>query len=312
MKGKPKLLLVTGIGRSGTTLLQGMLNAHSQIYSPPETKYLKRFVIPEHYTPGSADLEAVKNRLRDSETLARLGMDFERILDKIRPGEKRPYLRFYQELMLHSLQKEPSARFFLDKDPLFINFPAELHEILPDAIMVQIVRDPRDVTLSRIKSTWGKDQHLLLHLFETKFGFENAEHLGIRYFKNRFTTISYEDLVTNPKDTLQQLCNYLNIPFEAGMLQFHKQSDSILTEEEEGWKGNVRKPVMSDNINKWKNGLSSRQIHLIELVLDDKLKALDYETVTLNGTMSEKASQWTLEVLYRLFKLLKNTKKKIG
>lgn len=312
MKGTPKLLLVTGIGRSGTTLLQGMLHAHSQIYSPPETKYLKRYVIPEHYSPDSSDLPAIKERLRASDTLSRLDIDLETLLNKLNAADGRPYLQFYHHLIRHSLEQAPGVHFFADKDPLFINYPAELDQILPQAIMIQIIRDPRDVILSRIKSKWGKDQHFLIHLFETRYGFEQAESLGIQYFKNRFTTISYEDLVTDPQIALQQLCNYLNIPFELDMLHFHTKSDSILTKEEEDWKGNVRKPVMKGNINKWKKGLSARQVFQIEMVLEDKLISLDYEVTSLQGTLSEKARQWTLNLLYSVFKLLKNVKKKIG
>lgn len=312
MKVTPKLLLVTGIGRSGTTLLQGMLHAHSQIYSPPETKYLKRYVIPEHYSPDTSDLSVIKERLRASDTLSRLEIDLETLLDKLDATDKRPYLQFYHHLMTHCLKQAPGAHFFADKDPLFINYPAELDQILPQSIMIQIIRDPRDVILSRIKSKWGKDQHFLVHLFETRYGFEQAESLGIQHFKNRFTTISYEELVTDPQTALQQICNYLNIPFELDMLHFHKKSDSILTKEEEDWKGNVRKPVMKGNINKWKKGLSAKQVYQIELVLEDKLTSLDYEVTTLQGTLAEKARQLTLNFLYTVFKLLKNAKKKIG
>ena len=69
---------------------------------------------------------------------------------------------------------------------------------------------------------------------------------------------------------------------------------------------------MKGNINKWKKGLSARQVFQIELVLEDKLTSLDYEVTSLQGTLIEKARQVTLNLLYSVFKLLKNAKKKIG
>ena len=42
-------VLVCGIGRSGTSLLQSMLNAHHDLCFPPETHFFRRFVA-EHRT----------------------------------------------------------------------------------------------------------------------------------------------------------------------------------------------------------------------------------------------------------------------
>jgi len=43
---EPQIVFITGVGRSGTTLLQSMLHAHSQVHFPPETHFFKRHILP--------------------------------------------------------------------------------------------------------------------------------------------------------------------------------------------------------------------------------------------------------------------------
>jgi len=40
------MIFIVGVGRSGTSLLQSMLNAHPEIVSTPETHFLRKYVFP--------------------------------------------------------------------------------------------------------------------------------------------------------------------------------------------------------------------------------------------------------------------------
>ena len=42
----------------------------------------------------------------------------------------------------------------------------------------------------------------------------------------RFVSISYEDLTSNPKETMQRLCRSLNVPYQDSMLDFHRSDEA--------------------------------------------------------------------------------------
>ena len=77
---------------------------------------------------------------------------------------------------------------------------------------------------------------------------------------------------------MKQVCEQLGLVFDSAMLEYHKQSDQIVSKDEMKWKGNVMKPVMKNNTRKWEKELKPAQVKLIEGVSGHLMKQLGYET----------------------------------
>jgi len=118
-----------------------------------------------------------------------------------------------------------------DKTPGYVRRMARLHELWPEAKLVHIIRDPRDVCLSMLDwsggertagqfGTWQLDRAVssaLYWRYSVAMGRETGVALGAQvYFETR-----YEDLITSTEAELGGLCEFLGIPFDGAMQNYH-------------------------------------------------------------------------------------------
>ena len=115
-----------------------------------------------------------------------------------------------------------------DKTPAYGQFVPELLGVLPEAHFVHIIRDGRDVAVS-LRATW----------------FSPAEDVAVlaRYWANqilttrqqaadtdRYTEVRYEDLVSQPADTLRRICAAIDLDYDPVMLTYHRAAAGRLSE----------------------------------------------------------------------------------
>jgi hypothetical protein len=102
-------------------------------------------------------------------------------------------------------------------------------------------------------------------------------------FKDRFHIVKYEDLASNPKETISNLCKFLNVEFSEQMLE---------TEKFRPFKGDKWEPYSHFNdvpqtgifqigIDRWKSFLDQDMISFIEHICSPELKYLGYELTQL-------------------------------
>jgi len=142
-------------------------------------------------------------------------------------------------------------------------------------------RDPRAVIASRMKAEWSKDKPLWQHILAYKAQF-NYMKKNATLFSGRYIEVQYETLLSHPRKVLTDVLTLLGLEFEQNMLSFFKHSDEVVKGKEKRWKGNLYKPVMQENINKWKNSLTEGQIQLIESALYPEMQVNGYEYSSKN------------------------------
>src|SRR5690606_2497614 len=71
--------------------------------------------------------------------------------------------------------------------------------------------------------------------------------------------VRYEDLVSEPERTLRGVCQFLNLPYTAEMMDFPSKASNV-NAEREPWKKNVMKPVSVDSLDAWKNELTPASV----------------------------------------------------
>ncbi|MCF8030501.1 MAG: sulfotransferase [Desulfohalobiaceae bacterium] len=272
---------IVGVGRSGTSLLMAMLNAHPQITLPPETHFLRRYANVK--APGS--LDEAKRILDKDQYIQRLGLDLDAVFEVLDSG-KRPlsWVNCYR-LLLGTYRARTGKSVIGDKDPKAIEYLPFLHSLFPGASILHLIRDPRDVFLSRLRAEWSRGRSRLSHLLAYRAQFRQGRSHGLSLFGSSYKEIQYEQLLAHPQGVLQEVTAFLGVEYRSEMLHFKEAASSIISPDEASWKQNITGPLLPNNVGKWRKELTSREVSSIEgacsLVFDEGLYA-----------RSEKAKSW--------------------
>src|SRR5205823_12370894 len=167
-------IFVVGSARSGTTLLQSALGAHAHIAAPPEMYFVTRISSLADYYGDLRDDGALGRALRatlDFVLLEPLQLDEEELLVEAKGGP-RTYGSLLTTVMGH-IATAWGKRRWSDKTPW--QSPAAVWELIPDAQVVHIVRDPRDVVASSVEAPWIEDRPLELARAWTRFNTSAAQ-----------------------------------------------------------------------------------------------------------------------------------------
>ena len=221
-----------GCPRSGTTLLQRLGNAHPLLAVINEIQWVPKWwerragVAPD----GTVTTELVR-KLLAHRRFPRLELQPQRVAELVREGEPKPYARFVRELFdLHGEIK--GKRLVGEKSPTYVRHLPTLHELFPEARVVHLLRDGRDVALSALdwkkgerilgrSPTWKDDPLTTAALWwewHVRLGREAAGLLG----SERYHELFYESLVAEPERECMRLCTFLGIAYDATMLRFHE------------------------------------------------------------------------------------------
>jgi len=207
-----RLVFLIGPPRSGSTLLARMLGAHPAIHAPDE---------PHLLTPlAHLGYHATVDRAPYDPVITRQAM---RALVGALPGGEAEYLgalRACTDRLYAGLLEGSEARLLLDKTPayaLVLDFVARLY---PEARYVVLTRNPLAVWSSYVQSFFDGD-HRVAHAWNPLL--ERYLPAVGRFLRERpvpLVHVRYEELVADPESELRRLCRHLEVPFEAGMVDY--------------------------------------------------------------------------------------------
>src|SRR3954447_4475813 len=172
------MIFAVGARRSGTFWLHRILSAHPEVEGvPAETHLLSHGVAPlfERFSHG----------LRSNPQVGKIWMDRAELLDATRDFCDRAFLA----------QLESPTHYLVDRTPVHVFHLDLISEIYPDARVVHIIRDGRDVARSLVAKNWGPDT-----IREAATEWRDAV-LGARAAKHpaRYVELFYERLLQDPE-----------------------------------------------------------------------------------------------------------------
>ncbi len=271
-------IFVVGVGRSGTSLLQSMLASHSMIVFPPETGMMRHFVRKQVFKQlfRRSGLDAVLDRLRQDERIGKVEIDHARLVSPFQEGgQPLSDIGLYREL-LKECALAAGKRRVGDKDPRLIEFLPLVKRHFPEALIIHVVRDPRDVLASKKKAAWSKDRNPLLHIFANRVQWKIGRKVGRRLFGTNYTEVVYESLIDSPRKVLDRLCQHMKVPYEASMLEFASTAKKLVRSDELSWKKETLGPILKNNTGKWQSELTDWEIALSESVSSDLMSEQGY------------------------------------
>jgi len=271
MKTAP--FFIVGVQRSGTTLLRLLLNAHSDIAIPEEASFLRPLFKNEWSGQSitGPKLQRLVNYLRANEQFNLWNFDREPLLQEIGSREAITFSEV-MDIMYSSYAKNEGKIRWGDKS-LFFGSIEKLYEMFPKARFIHIVRDGRDVFHSWRKMDPAKSHPSVMAL-DWKLKLDFIERSIKTIPASNMLLVRYEDLLTQPNESLQKICNFLSIDFEEDMLRFHQSSNKYIGKHHSDL---IFKAIDDSNITKWKKLLTQNEIDMYQFVAGKSLKKYGYE-----------------------------------
>jgi hypothetical protein len=277
-------VFVVGAARSGTTLLQRMLDAHPQLAVVNETYWLPRkFRERSGLTHEGMVTEALLPLLLASPKFARMGVGEDDLARLLSDGQPIRYQRFVARIF--DLYAERAGKPLAgDKSPGYVRKIGRIHELWPRARFVHIIRDPRDVCLSMLDwhsgertagqyGTWSMDPVVSTALY-WRYSVGIGREAGTTLGPELYLEIRYEDLVAGTGRELRRICEFLGLPYAETMTRFHEGR----TRRKPGRSSKAQWLPPTAGLRDWRTQLSGGDVERVEAAVDDLLAELGYES----------------------------------
>jgi len=277
-------IFVGGAPRSGTTLVQNMLDSHPDISGGPEFMHLP-------------DIIQLRNRLHNS-------IKEGRIDSYCSKSDVDKQISLMIENLLLPIKKSNGKKIISEKTPGNVNVFSELMELFPKAKFIHVVRDPRAIVASMLQV--GKRAKKVKGLKIQEF--TRSTSAAINYIKKCFEngfeaaqnapdqimTVVYEKLVNDPVSETKTICNFLNIEWSSEMItpqnKKHLGEGSITKSTVWYNKNSFNRAPETGELNKWASQLNVIQKAVIFLSFrnDKELVRLGYNFTLGNLNMTNK------------------------
>lgn len=223
-------IFIVGQPRTGTTLIERIITAHSDAASAGE---LQQFAMSIKRLSGVTSPKPMTEEIvRKAATIepAELGRMYLHTTRTIRPDTPR----------------------YVDKMPVNYLYLPLIAAALPNAKIVHVVRDPVDSCFSSFKQLFAEAYY---HSYDLE---EMARH-HVRYRRlmdawrdllgDRLLDIAYEDTVENTEKEARRLIEFLGLEWQDACLDFHRQSDAVTTASA----AQVREKAHSRSVGLWRH-----------------------------------------------------------
>lgn len=272
----PAPIFVVGSPRSGTTLLRLVLDSHPHIAIAPESAFLFRLARRgARLYRNFANEAAVADFVNDFRELKHVRNWFPKnistreIVAQVRvPGEVSEILNALFTYYANARGKHRWG----DKTPRNLQHIEEIIGLFPQARVVVILRDCRDVVLSQRQVIFGG-----LSLFggsrRWKVDAQFARRALSRY-PEKIMLVRYEDFVSNPESVLQRIISFIGEPWDPAIIQrYLAHEDDVSHTKSELF----RAPIQGRSVGKWKRLMNERDIRICEAIAGDELSYFGYE-----------------------------------
>ncbi len=219
-------IFVTGLPRSGTTLVEQILTSHSKVSGGAELNLFRAALIP---TQDYSFDGAIKYQLRAKNT----------------PDPWGALASDYLELLTQRFG--PNGR-IVDKTLNHSRFMGLILHSMPNAKVVWLRRDPEDTALSCFRNYFASTIKWAWSLEDIGHYFKCDDRLHAHWsglFPDRILTVSYEDLVTDPTPWIERILDFVDLPRETDVFRPHQQK---------------KRPVLTASVAQVRNPISTRQV----------------------------------------------------
>jgi hypothetical protein len=299
-------IFVVGPSRSGTTLVRGILNAHSAVSIAAETHYFDdiraRLGEKARQPLAPSDAEAVERYFlalgdkvygQEGDPSAST-LDVERLRAEARDrgGTADSYFEAFCVLRMRELDRSRWG----EKTPRHVFRIDEMLDAWPDAQVVCLVRDPRAVVASYRDWKRGKpastsadrkravrSYNIVVNALLWKGAMEASQQAVSRHGPGRVQLVRYEELVSEPEATLRRLTDWLGIAYEESMLDVPVTRSSY---------DDAAHGISQAPLERWREKLTPTEISVVQTCCGGVMARLGYAKEKVEAPLHSLALTW--------------------
>jgi hypothetical protein len=207
-----QMLFIIGSPRSGTTMLERMLESHSMILGGPE---------PHLLTP-LAHL-GVWEKVDKAPYDHVLAAEAQKLFVAQLPNREQDYweaCRAYCDVLYGRYLSTSDKSICLDKTPAYALILPFMMKVFPDAKYVVLTRHPLAAFSSFANSFFDGDYRRAQAYNPLLNRYVPAMAEFLRQTEVPFVHVRYEDLVQDPEMWTRRICEYVGVPFEPQMIAY--------------------------------------------------------------------------------------------
>ena len=221
-------IFILGLPRSGTTLTEQILSSHSSVHGCGEINDLT---------------ESINSVFPDPDT--------KKMLKSI-IYSKENQLQQVAENYFHRIAQTTTKKYITDKMPFNFKVIGIIKKSIPNAKIIHCFRNPNDNLLSIYKNFFNQDLMPWAYDKNELRLYYNAYRKLMEHYKlilnDYIFDLSYEELTSNPKKTVENLLSFCNLPWEDNCINIEKNNRPIFTASV----SQARNKINTKSIESWK------------------------------------------------------------
>ena len=218
------IFFIVGRGRSGSTLLRTLFDAHPDVCIPLESRFVQ-YLYYRYNSVTNWNIELVEQLLEEiAKGFEPLDIDKENVFSFVESYQGNLDFGIVCKILylsIHSEYKKSEILYIGDKNPRYSFFIPQLLEIFSDARFIHLVRDYRDHLVS-VKRSFKKikDSAYTPFIIARWIYYNKQLEKQKKKFPDKFYTLRFEDLIATPESSLKDLCKFLDLGYNPKMLEY--------------------------------------------------------------------------------------------
>ena len=282
-------IFIVGSSRSGTTMMGRILANNTAIFTFRELHFFGTIWTNDSIRLNKKSQVTLLSRLFCIQKYGVFNqnkyLEFNSAAEKLIKKNVSNPLEIYK-LFLKTVTVDNSAQISCEQTPKNLYYLEEILNFFPNAKVINLVRDQRDVLLSQ-KNKWKRRflgakaipfsevirSYFNYHPIITSRVWNSALLYTSKYLNHpKVKIVKFEDLLVNSEDVIKDICNFLQIDFQKEMLRVPLVGSSIVNDTEYKFQFDPSK------INKWeKGGLSDAEIYLSQKFSAKMMNKFNYK-----------------------------------
>lgn len=218
-------VFIVGMPRTGTTLLEKILNRYSNVYS-------------------CGELRTMRTQLQSA---ARIHLNDPGFIGRSDQLKDLDYNLIGSEYMRNVIWRVGDAQFFTDKHPSNNVFVGMIAKSLPNAKIIHITKNPLDACFSNFKKLFSLETYTYSYSIDELIAYYRNYDYLMKFWEeklpNHVLHINYESLVLDTERQAERIRQFCGFPEEI------KENQNFVTNTLSAVQ--VRKPIHAGNINAW-------------------------------------------------------------